>query len=284
MVVGEVVARIPSDLYPSGGTTVSWGNVVCSWVFHGGTGGLQGGAQVEYWTVNSDGTEDAHQTVTVTGVNSLATIEVTQAAGRVGFRWRVRCKDQGSDTYGEWSAVQLVRCGYAPIVSFPSATGARIAVDSSEYLLVFDVSNADDHLECYVTVSGGARAERVTETSWRITGLVNGNRHAVSVRASNGTLQSSAGVTLDVTYAEVAKPVLSFNLLPVEGAIEITVSKDTDVSGVQASYYVLERSIDDGETWETVASYISEGETVRDDWCSVFTENLYQAWGVKEGV
>lgn len=282
--MGEIVARVPSDLYPSGGTTVSWGNTTCSWVFHGGAGGLQGGAEVEYWAVNDDGTEDAAKTVTVTGVNSLATIEVTQASRRVGFRWRVRCKDQGSDTYGGWSAVQLVKCGDIPTISFPAASGASIDVSSSEYVLVFDVENAREHLECDVTVTGGAKAERVTETSWRISGLGNGESHAVSVWAFNGALENTAGVTLNVTYAEVAKPVLVFDLLPREGAIDITVSRDPDDSGAQASYYVIERSVDGGETWSSVASFVGEGETIRDSWCSIFSNNIYQAWGVLEGV
>ena len=279
----------PTGLWPYSGMAISrTENIYFKWVFNEGAAGeTQTGWQWRCQFIGENGTVLYDTTRGNNASNGGRWYRYTLFPGFFNettdattmVRWTVRT--QVGDDWGPWAEWQVVAVDYGPIVHIE----AEQTADSSEYLVAFEVENADEFVSTSLTVESEAvkppEVVKVTETSYRLFGLERGNVYTISVTAFNGHLEGTGTCTLTAGYAEVAPPVLSFEHVPSVGAVDITVTRGS--GGTTATYYVVERSIDDGQSWQTVASYVNAGETVRDYSCSVTGRNLYQAWGVKEG-
>lgn len=266
----------PSGLSPNGANQASDAAVVFSWVHNPIDTTAQAAYELRYrvgagaWTTLS-GTTASTQSVTL----AVATYE-----------WQVRTKGQHPD-WSPWSAsasvTVITRPGVAivqpgneweqPVLPVEWTFTQAQALPQSAW----EVQLLDQLSVVLETLTGSGAATAATLT----TRLVDGGSYTVRARAATGGIWSQwITQAFDVAFVPPAVPVVTGGWDENTGSVTLTLSAGVLVPEPPATVSILlERSVDDGDSWEVVLS-TDPGVTVSDSQSLSFGTTLYRATAV----
>jgi len=262
----------PTGLSPNGAVVVSDAPVRFAWTHNAVDASPQASYELHYRTVG-----DTTWT-TVSGT----TASVRDIALTPGSReWQVRTKG-AHPNFSAWSstatATVIDRPGVAVIQPDSEWESSILPVQWSwlqaqgrpqSAWQVELVNAAGDTVESQ-TGSGAATSvvlkQRLTAGEW-----------SVRVRAATGEAWSEWAVEdFAVVFDPPAVPDIDGSWDEEQGAVELTISPGDDPEAVATVAVIVERSIDDGETWELLVQ-ITEESVLLDRECLSHGDNLYRA-------
>lgn len=278
----------PSPLAPSG-VVSSAEPVEFRWRHNPTDGSDQTAYELQYRPAGSI------EWVTVTGTST----NVQRASAEITtpdlYEWRVRTRGQHAD-WSDWSAVGAFEVLHPPSVTIVSPVDGGTH-PSNRAEVVIDFTDATGAVmtgwraELHALDGDGELIENRAGSG--ATGVIrfdtildNFTGYAVWVWATSGTgLESSVAVTeFSTDFLPPADPSLDADWIEPDGLVRLDVENHPgdDVTTVETVHNRVERSIDLGQTWETIADDMPLFVGLEDDMVPLNTRVLYRAVAVSE--
>lgn len=262
----------PTGLIPNGGVRPGDEAVRFSWTHNPVDSSVQTAYEMRYraagttpWTTLS-GTTDSFRSVTI-------------AVG--SWEWQARTKGSHPD-WSPWSATATVAVIDRPGVAVTQPDGEW---DASTLPVVWSWFQAQSRPQSaweleLLNATGDVvetRSGSGPTTTFPFTTRLTEGEWTVRARAATGEVWSLwASETFDVVFDPPAEPTLTGEWDDAQGAVALSVAPVDDPFAVATVSVLVERSVDDGENWETVVQIVDDAVLL--DWESLsYGDVLYRA-------
>lgn len=272
----------PANLSPTG--TFVPGNVKLSWKHSPVDSSAQTHAQLRY-RVNSG------EWTTLTIANGDQHKNVTFPAGKVEWQvrtWGAYLSGQESGA-SPWSAVSVLAIADKPGASITNPTASPVKV--SRLTVGWSYYQAQSHAQAGATVTvstrgGGVVHKAVINGAVRSYELPFALKNAteytltVVVRSGDGLYSNPASFSFTTDFPQPAVPTVQTAWDTETGATALRITNPTAESKPEVVSNSVERSIDNGVTWEIVAGDVPTGGSITDAECLSNGTTLYRVTAV----